>query len=143
MRLHLLLWHSLLRLELLLLRVHRLLNVTLGLLRNHILVKVVHRIGAIRACLVVLDLNFIQVFVDLWFERILDHHLSFGSGKFVCQPKQKLIFLPLSLLSELSESILQVIEIVIAKLEEEFNNCVSIGLWSPIHKSRYHTLRLL
>ena len=53
------------------------------LIGDHILVKIVDRIWSIRCSLVILNLDFVQIFVYLWLKGLLYHSFTLRSGKFV------------------------------------------------------------
>ena len=54
------------------------------LIGHHILVKIVDRIRSIWCSLVILNLNFVQIFVYLWLKGLLYHRFTLRGGKFVC-----------------------------------------------------------
>ena len=117
---------------------------TLVRLRHHILVEVVNGVGPVGSSLIILYLHLIQVLINLVLEALLDHLLAFRRGQLICQPQQKFILLPLRLFAKLAEGILQVIEVVIAEFEEEFDHCVRTCLLSAtvsLHIGTLHVIR--
>jgi hypothetical protein len=84
--------------------------------------------------------------INFWFEKLLHHSSAILCGQFLSQSQQKLIFVPLSLLSQFSQSILQVLHRVVSQFEQKFDDILGVllvVLSCYVHCCFYQWIRII